>query len=170
VALQELPVTSFQLGSARYTGFTAHALSLAAVQAYVGGHVLGVIGYGLLRDYEVVIDYLHRRVSFYSLRAGAPTARPFVRQDSLPFTLVRGAPIATGYLGTVPVALLLDTGGAANQLDEALYQRLAPGVRPVLVGTERNTGTGGHRQLTRRGMLPSLVLGLDTKVSWVIPS
>jgi hypothetical protein len=162
VALQELPVTSFQLGSARYTGFTAHALSLATIQAYVGGHLLGVIGYGLLREYEVVIDYPHQRVSFYSLRARTQPPRPFVRQDSLAFTLVRGVPIAAGYLGTVPVALLLDTGAATNQLDEVLYQRLPPGVRPVLVGTERNTGADGHQQLTRRGTIPSLVLGADT--------
>ncbi|MGI4735063.1 MAG: retropepsin-like aspartic protease [Janthinobacterium lividum] len=162
VAIQELPVTSFQLGAARYTGFTAHALSLAAIRAYVGGHLLGVIGYGLLREYEVVIDYPHRRVSFYSLRAGAPPARPFVRQDSLAFVLVGGAPIANGYLGTVPVALLLDTGAAANQLDEVLCRTLAPDARPVLVDTEHNTGVDGHRQLTQRGTLPSLVLGPTT--------
>jgi predicted aspartyl protease len=163
VALQELPVTSFQLGAARYTGFAAYALPLATVQAYVGGQLLGVIGYGLLREYEVVIDYPHRRVSFYSLRAGVrAAARPFVRRDSLAFALVRGFPIATGYLGKVPVPLLLDTGAATNQLDVALCQALAPGTRPVLSGTERNTGADGHHQLTQRGTLPYLLLGANT--------
>jgi hypothetical protein len=44
------------LGAALYTGFAAHAPPLAAVQAYVGGHLLGVIGYGLLLKYKVVIN------------------------------------------------------------------------------------------------------------------
>lgn len=162
VALQMLPVTSFQFGRARYTGFRAYALSLAAIRGYVGGHLLGVIGYGLLRDYEVVIDYPHQRVIFYSLHTSKPTARPFVRQDSLAFELVRGFPIATGYLGKVPVPLLLDTGAATNQLAAALCQRLAPDIRPVLSGTERNTGADGHHQLTQRGTLPSLLLGSTT--------
>jgi predicted aspartyl protease len=162
VALQALPVTSFRFGRARYTGFRAHALSLAAIRGYVGGHLLGVIGYGLLREYEVVIDYTHQRVSFYSLHTPTPTARPFVRQDSLAFTLVRGFPIATGYLGTVAVPLLLDTGAATNQLAAALCQRLAPDARPVLVDTEQNTGADGHHQLTQRGTLPNLLLGSTT--------
>jgi len=163
VALDELSVASFQLGAARYTGFAAHALSLAAVKAYVGGQLLGVIGYGLLREYEVVIDYPHQRVRFYSLRASTRvTARPFVRRDSLAFSLVRGFPIATGYLGKVPVPLLLDTGAATNQLDAALCQALAPSTRPVLNGTERNTGADGRHQLTQRGTLPRLLLGPTT--------
>jgi hypothetical protein len=103
VALQELPVTSFQFGRARYTCFNAHALSLLTVRAYVGGHLLGVIGYGLLRDYEIVIDYPQQRVSFSSLRTHTPAPRPFVRQDSLAFALVRDAPITTGHLSTVPI-------------------------------------------------------------------
>lgn len=162
VNLQRLSVTSFQLGSARYTGFSAHALSLAAIRGYVGGHLLGVIGYGLLREYEVVIDYPHQRVHFYSLRTTKPIARPFVRQDSLAFKLVRGFPIATGYLGAVAVPLLLDTGAATNQLESAICQRLAPGVRPVLIDTEQNTGVDGHHQLTQRGKIPSLLLGSTT--------
>jgi predicted aspartyl protease len=162
VALEALPVTSFQFGSARYTGFSAHALSLAAIRGYVGDHLLGVIGYGLLRDYEVVIDYPHQRVHFYSLRTTKPAARPFVRQDSLAFNLVRGFPVATGYLGAVPVPLLLDTGAATNQLESAICQRLAPSIRPVLIDTEQNTGVDGHHQITQRGKLPSLLLGSTT--------
>ena len=163
VALQALAVTSLQFGPARYTGFRAHALSLAAIRGYVGGHLLGVIGYGLLREYEVVIDYPHQRVSFYSLHTPKPAGRPFVRQDSLAFTLVRGFPIATGYLGKVAVPLLLDTGAAVNQLDAALCQTLAPASRPVLVDTQQNTGVDGHHQRTQRGTLPRLQLG---PVTW----
>lgn len=162
VALQDLPVISFQFGAARYTGFTANALSLAAVRSYTGGNVLGVIGSGLLRDYEVVIDYPHQRVSFYSLHTRQQAPRPFVRRDSLAFVLRRGAPIATGYVGKVSVSLLLDTGASVNQLDATLCQTLAPSERPATTGSEQNTGANGHHQITQRGTLPNLLLGSNT--------
>jgi len=142
-------------------GFLATAFSLAPLRAYLGSqvHLLGFIGYGLLRDYEVVIDYPHRRVTFYSLHTPSPARRAWVRADSLAFTLVRGRPVATGTIGAVPVRLLLDTGAVTNDLDAAFCQQLPPAAQPVLTGTDPVTGSGGHRQLARVGQLPGLVLG-----------
>jgi hypothetical protein len=164
VAQQQLPVTSLQFGAARYTGFTAQAISLEQIRRYVGPKVplLGFIGAGILRDYEVVIDYPHLRVSCYSLHPATPVARPFVRQDSLAFTLVQGRPITTGYLGQVPVRLLLDTGSVRDNLDAEFCQTLAPANRPVLQGTDYTTGASGQRQRTQLGTLPGLVLGQET--------
>jgi|GEM_PF-3419411 len=161
VAQQEMPVSKLQFGAATYTGFIASALSLEQLRRYVGPKVpvLGLIGYGILRDYEVVIDYPHQRVTCYSLRTATPTLRPFVRQDSLAFTLVQGWPILTGYLGQVPVRLLLDTGSVTDELDATFCQKLAPASRPVLHGTDFTTGANGQRQLTQRGQIPSLLLG-----------
>ena len=158
VAIKGLRVKSFQVGAARYTGFAAHAFSLAHLRRYAGPHVLGVIGYGLLRDYEVIIDYPHRRVYWYTLRTKKPARRPYVRQDSLAFTVVRGAPIVTGTIGTVAVRLLLDTGAANNDLDAAFCQTLAPREQPTRLGSELVTGSDGHQQVAQRGVLPTLVL------------
>ncbi len=160
VAQQEMPVTTLQFGAASYTGFTAKAISLEHIRRYLGPKVplLGFIGYGILRDYEVVIDYPHRRVTCYSLHA-APTRRPFLRQDSLAFTLVQGWPIMTGYIGQVPVRLLLDTGSVTDDLDATFCQTLAPASRPVLRGADFTTGANGQRQPTQTGQLPSLTLG-----------
>jgi hypothetical protein len=72
--------------------------------------LLGIIGAGILRDYEVVIDYPHLRVTCYLLQAATLVPRPFVRQDSLAFTLMQERPITTGYIGQVLMRLLLDTG------------------------------------------------------------
>jgi hypothetical protein len=165
VAQQQMPVTSLQFGTAHYTGFTAQAISLEQIHRYVGPKVplLGILGAGILRDYEVVIDYPHLRVTCYSRQAATPLPRPFVRQDSLPFTLVQGRPITTGYIGQVPVRLLLDTGSVRDNLDTAFCQTLAPANSPVLQGTDYTTGASGQRQRTQLGTLPSLVLG---EVSW----
>ncbi|WP_198172767.1 pepsin/retropepsin-like aspartic protease family protein [Hymenobacter ginkgonis] len=162
VAVQELPVTNFQVGAAHYSGFIAQAFSLAAIRRYVGPRLLGLIGYGLLREYEIVIDYPHRRVSWYSLNVAQPTRRPFVRQDSLAFTLVRGAPVATGSIGQVPVQLMLDTGAAASNLDTAFCQTLAPADQPTSGRREPIAGSDNHQQLAHQGTLPTLLLGSTT--------
>jgi hypothetical protein len=111
-------------------------------------------GYGILRDYEVIIDYPHKRVSCYSLHTVIPATRPFIRQDSLPFTLGQGKPITTGYIGQVPVRLLLDTEAVTDDLDAAFYQTLVPASRPVLHGTDYTPGASGHRQRMQLGTLP----------------
>jgi hypothetical protein len=155
------PFSSLQFGAARYTGFTAQAISLEQIHRYVGPKVplIGILGAGILRDYEIVIDYPHLRVTCYSLQAKTSVARPFVRQDSLAFTLVQGRPITTGYIGQVPVRLLLDTGSVRDNPDVTFCQTLAPANRPVLQGTDYTTRASGHRQRTQLGTLPSLVFG-----------
>ena len=158
MAVQALPVTNFQLGPARYTGFAADAIPLAHVRRYAGDRVRGLIGYGLLRDYEVVIDYPHRRVSWYTLRTSTPARRPFARRDSLAFALVRGVPVADGAVGQVLGHWLLDTGAATNQLDARFCRTLAPADRPTAQGTAPLTGSDGHPQVAQVGILPEVVL------------
>jgi len=150
VSLQQLAVTSFQFGATHYGGLTAVATSLAQVRGYVGPHLLGLIGTELLRDYEVVVDYAHRRLSCYPLGAGPPSTRPFVRGDSLAFTLEQGKPVVSGYIGKTRARLLLDTGAMTNSLDLAFVEQLPPAVRPrVLGGSEPLTGLGGQQQAQR---------------------
>ena len=163
VALHYVLVTTFQLGAARYTNFLTESFPLAHLQRYLGPqvHLLGFLGYGLLRDYEVVIDYPRRRVTFYSLHTPTRARRTFVRQDSLPFTLVRGQPVATGAIGPVPVRLLLDTGAVTDDFDAAFCQGLPRTAQPVLSGTDPITGADGHAQLAQVGHLPSLRLGTE---------
>jgi hypothetical protein len=158
--VQRLAVASFQFGTTHYTGLRAMATSLADVRRFAGPRLLGFIGTEILQDYEVVIDYAHRRLSCYSLRAGKAAVRPpFVRTDSLRFTLPQGKPVTRGYIGQTPVDLVLDTGAMSISLDLALVQHLAPSQRPRLLGkTEPFTGVGGGTQQVQRAVLHELKL------------
>ncbi|MGI4835955.1 MAG: hypothetical protein ACRYFK_21080 [Janthinobacterium lividum] len=120
--LYELPLTRFAFGEAYIWPRTAYATSLAALRAAVGPQLLGLIGTDLLRHYEVVIDYAHRRLSCYPLSSSA--ARPFTRHDSVAFSLVKGWPLAVGFIDSVPVQLLLDTGARDSQLAADFAQNL----------------------------------------------
>lgn len=156
---QRLAVTSFQFGATHYTGLRAMATSLAEARHLVGPRLLGFIGTELLQEYEVVIDYTHRQLRCYPLGLSKASQRlPFVRTDSLPFTLPAGKPVVRGYIGKTPVQLVLDTGAALNSLDLAFIQQLAPAQRPRLLGTtEPYVGLGGQQQ-AQRATLPELIL------------
>ena len=82
------------------------------------------------------------------MRASKTAVRPpFVRTDSLRFTLPQGKPVTRGYIGKTPVQLVLDTGAQSISLDLAFVQQLAPAHRPRLLGgTEPFTGVGGGTQ------------------------
>ncbi|MDO7885985.1 retropepsin-like aspartic protease [Hymenobacter cheonanensis] len=155
VAQQQVRVRSFQLGSARYANLTAIATSLAPIRRAVP-HLLGLVGYGVLREYEVVLDYAHRQLTCYPLSRPGP--RPFTRRDSVAFTLEKGLPVVAGTIGQVPVWLLLDTGAMANNLDAAFSQRLPAPARPRVLGSEVMIGAAG-RQAAQRALLPFLTVG-----------
>ncbi|RZJ94894.1 MAG: hypothetical protein EOO60_02005 [Hymenobacter sp.] len=158
VAQQQLRVRSFQLGSTRYANLTAIATSLEPIRRAVGPHFLGLVGYGLLRDYEVVIDYARRQLSCYPL--GHTLPRSFTRRDSVAFTLEKGLPVAAAAVGQVPVRLLLDTGAMSNNLDVAFSQRLPAATRPKVLGREVVIGAAGQ-QAAQRATLPTLKLGAN---------
>jgi hypothetical protein len=156
VAQQQVSVRSFQLGAAHYTGLTAVSTSLTSIRQAIGPRLLGLVGYELLRDYEVVIDYAHRRLTCYPL--GRPVRRPFTWRDSVAFTLAKGLPVATGRIGRASVRLLLDTGAMGNNLDATFSQSLPAAARPQVLGREVLIGTAGQ-QAAQRARLPVLQVG-----------
>ena len=155
--LYELPVTQFDFGQVRPPQL-AQATSLAAFRPLVGPQLLGLIGTGLLRHFEVVIDYAHRRLSCYALGPGQSLARPFTRRDSVAFTLTNSLPLALAYLGSVAVQLVLDTGARENLLDADLAQNLPRRFQPTGAQLETVVGPAG-RIAARRAFLPLLVVG-----------
>ncbi|NML67941.1 clan AA aspartic protease [Hymenobacter sp. RP-2-7] len=157
IAQYELPVTQFEFGAVRPPQ-VAQATSLAALRPLVGPRLLGLVGTGLLRRFEVVIDYAHRRLSCYELGPQASSARLFTRRDSLAFTLVKGWPITQARIGAVPVSLLLDTGARENLLDADLAHALPAAVRPTGTQLETVVGPAG-RTRAQRAVLPRLQLG-----------
>jgi predicted aspartyl protease len=157
IPLYELPITQFSWGARHDHPAVALATSLAAIRAVLGPQLLGLIGTGLLRHYEVVVDYAHRRLILYPLDSPS-SARPFTRRDSVAFRLQKGWPIAVAFIDSVPVQLLLDTGAQDNSLDADFAQNLRVGTRPT--GSKRETLLApGGRVVARRALLPVLQVG-----------
>lgn len=106
IPLYEVPITQFAWGGLHDHPAVALATSLAAIRAALGPQLLGLIGTGLLRHYEVVLDYAHHQLRLYPL-ASPSSARPFTRRDSVAFTLEKGWPVAIAFIDSVPVQWLL---------------------------------------------------------------
>jgi len=160
IPLYEVPITQFALGGLHDHPKVALATSLAAIRAVLGPQLLGLIGTGLLRHYEVVLDYAHHQLRLYPLDSPA-LARPFTRRDSVAFTLEKGWPVAIAFIDSVPVQLLLDTGAQDNSLDADFAQNLPAGIRPT--GSQRETLlVPGGRVTARRATLPLLQVGTRT--------
>ncbi|MGI4834948.1 MAG: retropepsin-like aspartic protease [Janthinobacterium lividum] len=155
--IQELPITQFDFGQIRPPQL-AQATSLAALRPLVGPRLLGLIGTGLLRRFEVVLDYAHQRLSCYELGPQASSVRPFTRRDSVAFTLEKGWPVTLAHIGAVPVPLLLDTGARQNLLDADLARALPAGTRPTGAQPETVVGPAG-RVAAQRAFLPKLQVG-----------
>lgn len=155
VAQQQVHVRSFQFGDARYANLTVIATSLAPIRRAVP-RLLGLLGYGVLREYEVVLDYAHRQLTCYPLNHLGP--RPFTRRDSVAFTLEKGLPVVAGTIGGATVRLLLDTGAMANNLDATFSQHLPATMRPRVLGSEVMIGAAGQ-QAAQRARLPFLRVG-----------
>jgi predicted aspartyl protease len=157
IPLYEVPITQFAWGGLHDHPAVALATSLAAIRTVVGPRLLGLIGTDLLRHYEVVLDYAHRRLILYLLDSHS-SARPFTRRDSVAFTLEKGWPVAVAFIDSVPVQFLLDTGAQDNSLDADFAQHLRVGTRPT--GSQRETLlVPGGRVTAQRATLPALQVG-----------
>lgn len=157
IPLYEVPITQFAWGGLHDHPAVALATSLAAIRAAIGPRLLGLIGTGLLRHYEVVLDYAHHQLHLYPLDSPS-SARPFTRRDSVAFTLEKGWPVAIAFIDSVPVQFLLDTGAQDNSLDADFAQHLRVGTRPT--GSQRETLLApGGRVRARRAIMPALQVG-----------
>jgi predicted aspartyl protease len=160
IPLYELPINQFAWVARHDQPAVALATSLAAMRTVVGPRLLGLIGTDLLRHYEVVLDYAHRRLRLYPLDSPS-SARPFTRRDSVAFTLEKGWPVAIAFIDSVPVQLLLDTGAQDNSLDADFAQHLREGTRPTGARREILLAPGG-RVTAQRATLPVLQVGSRT--------
>ena len=112
----------------------------------------GLIGYELLRDRELELDYPNRRV-----RVGRTTQRRAETEFSLPFQLVGHVPVLRLKHKGKTYHFLLDTGASINLLDE----RSAVELGDVFVRSARTKtlyGVDKQPLRTRTGSLQALKL------------
>ena len=118
VAVEETVVERFTLGSARFNMVRAYKVDLSYLEESLQCNFLGLIGYEILREMEIILDYPNRRITLLPLRAAELDTGQ--RVGYLDFFLVNHIPVISAQLGKRDIYLGLDTGAGANVLRSAL--------------------------------------------------
>lgn len=98
-------------------------------------HLLGIIGYNILKEYEVFIDlYLNQitlsRVDKYGERFDKKVYAETIN-DSIHFQLKKHTIVLTGIINKQEVRFALDTGAEFNQLNKSVHTRVLEKFRPI---------------------------------------
>ncbi|WP_420573269.1 aspartyl protease family protein [Kordia sp.] len=98
-------------------------------------HLLGIIGYNILKDYEVFIDlYLNQitlsRVDKYGVKFDKKVYAETIA-DSLDFKLKKHTIVISGTVNNQKVRFALDTGAEFNQLNKDSHKKILEKFRPI---------------------------------------
>jgi hypothetical protein len=118
VGVEETMVEQFVLGNARFAHLNAYKVDLAYLEQSLGCEIDGLIGYEVLREMELVLDYPNRTITLLPLRKSDPYQDE--REGFLDFFLINHIPVVSGKLGKKDILLGVDTGAGANVLRLAL--------------------------------------------------
>ncbi len=150
-------VKKFSIGELPIKKKYALTVDLTSVEQVKGIHLLGIIGYSVLKDLELLIDFYHqeltvapaqRKSSFFS-KIEPPTATYDLRfSGHLPFLIA--------YIGKKKLRFGLDTGAEVNIIDDKSFKYAAPhfdATKKLKV-----KGITRHQQLATSGVLRHLAI------------
>ncbi|MBK7337269.1 MAG: aspartyl protease family protein [Saprospirales bacterium] len=137
--VEEVRVEEFRVGSVRFSNLRAYKIDLSHLEERLQRKIDGLIGYDVLKEIEMVLDYPARTMTLLPLFGSDLIAGR--RGEYLDFSLVNHIPAVSGQLGKRDILLGLDTGAGANVLNTSLGRpyRLKNGKVSKLRGANRNT-------------------------------
>lgn len=121
VAVGIRPVKRFSLGSLELQHFEAITLDLEHLSAAHQSKVYGLIGYELLRNYTLILDYQNRKLHLLDYEVNRAIHQPLVR---IPFVLDGHLPVVEVQVGEHVLRLGIDTGSASNILHQIWSEQL----------------------------------------------
>ena len=147
VKLSDRFVRSFHLSGREYRKLWALGLDLRPLENRLGDSIAGFVGYDLLRNSEVRIDYRRGQFSLLrSRRAPLHDGRP--ADVVLPFKLAGHLPVVTIMVGEAKLSLAVDTGASTNLLDHEHSHLTTPRARQISV-----QGLDGQTQILNQATL-----------------
>lgn len=123
--LQTTRVDAFQWGGIQRERLSCPIADLSGIEDWLGYPVLGLIGFDIIRDYEVHLDYENGIITLASgdKRGTAEETPPSYTLD---FSLCGHLPVIEASFGTKhSIYLGLDSGASANVLDKTWQEEVA---------------------------------------------
>jgi hypothetical protein len=143
----------------------AHVIDLSHIEQKRKTRVIGILGYEVLKNYELFLDYPSKQIVLtklnqngYRIEADAFVEKPI---DSLDFKLAKHAIIIEGHVQGIPLKFNLDTGAELNLIDRNIKRdvlnnfKMLKRVKLVGVGQKEVEVMAGIMNGVKCGILPN---------------
>lgn len=149
-------VPEFYWRAAKRKSVPALTADLSHIETMVKHSVTGIIGYDLLKDSELLLDYKNQQAMVLDSKKSEwyKTAALHI----LPFTLQAHLPVIEVQIGQHILRLALDTGAGINLIDQR-YADLLPATALVWLGEENLQGVDQNINRGATALLTDLNIG-----------
>ncbi len=141
----EVVVQNFQLGFIKLDKAQGHMLDVHHLEAACGMDLMGLIGFDVLRNYELLFDFPNSKISAFK----SGTGKDFLGHApklTFSFTLCGHVPVIVAKVGNKRVFLGLDSGAEVNLLDAKYFDKITSShlsniQTELLTGLDKMTNT-----------------------------
>ncbi|MEO1262126.1 MAG: aspartyl protease family protein [Bacteroidota bacterium] len=123
LAIGEVKIRQFKWGIIEKKRLQGFAIDISHLESAAGIKLAGLIGYEVLKEYEVLFDYPNKLVKIYSAKEGK-IFRYGEKAQEVHFTMNGHVPIIPVKVGSKKCYLGLDSGAEVNLLDESYFDSL----------------------------------------------
>lgn len=121
--VEEVQVESFAWASIEKENIEAIAMDISHLERATQRSLLGLIGYDMLKDFEVLIDYQNHTIRFFDAKNN-DLHKNFRPISTVSFLIENHLPIIKVKIGDKKLYLGLDTGAEANLIDVSIKDKL----------------------------------------------
>ncbi|MEZ4886041.1 MAG: aspartyl protease family protein [Chitinophagales bacterium] len=161
----------FEWGGLKLKKVKAYTADLQHLEKILHEKILGLIGYPILKKYELLIDYNTRTLTVFEIDKKGNRLYQAVQKKpvhTLDFKMSRHFAVIEGKIAGEKVRLGLDTGAGVGFLDEGLLKNM--GNQIEVTESSNVTGVNGTKQDVARGSIKQLdidkLIFKDVKVAF----
>lgn len=115
---------NFEWGIIKKEKLLGYVLDVSRLEASCGRKIMGLIGFDVLKNYELFFDYRNRTVKVFN-SGQVRSATNLKSVKSIPFVLIGHIPVVSAKIDGKRVQLGLDSGAEVNLLDNRFFEKVS---------------------------------------------
>ena len=153
-------IVKFNWKNSKIKTYPATVISLASLEKIIGMEIMGYIGHGVLKEFEMMVDYENRNITLFKLgkKGGRKIAQSSFDSimDSISLKPNGHLPYLTVQVGNQKLKLGIDSGASINMLKTSTSKKLNQYFQPN--GFQPIAGFNGKKSLSLDGVLHKLTI------------
>lgn len=118
----EVIVTDFNWSTIHKNNLNAFKVDISHLELVAGKSIAGIIGYDILKEVELAVNYQTKTVQLSSLSKAPSISQPIA---VIPFTMQGHLPVIKVKIGKKKIKLALDTASESNILDSKYFKKIS---------------------------------------------